>query len=178
MIIDQLPLLASAQATDEIPIERGVTTYKTALSTMLAVANSDTTSPMDGTAAIGSSTKFARQDHRHPTDTSRASQSDMTTAQGDISALQTGKADANGFKAFTVTLLAASWSSNEQTISNANFLASGYAFIVSPASGSFTDYGTAQIYADDVTTDGSMTFHCSSVPTSDLTVNIARTVAT
>lgn len=66
MIIDQLPLLATAQATDEIPIERGVTTYKTALSTMLDVAKSNATSPADGTAAIGTSDRFARQDHKHP----------------------------------------------------------------------------------------------------------------
>lgn len=31
MIIDQLPNLASVQATDEIPVERGTTTYKTTL---------------------------------------------------------------------------------------------------------------------------------------------------
>lgn len=31
MIIDQLPTLASVQETDEIPVERGTTTYKTTL---------------------------------------------------------------------------------------------------------------------------------------------------
>lgn len=79
--------------------------------------------------------------------------------------------------AFTVTLASASWSSNAQTVSNAYFVASGYAYIVSPASASFADYGTAQIYADDVTTDGQMTFHCTDVPSGNLTVNIARVVA-
>ena len=76
---------------------------------------------------------------------------------------------------FTVTLTAAGWSSNAQTVSNAYFIASGYAYTVVPASSSFADYGAAQIYADDVTTNGSMTFHCDSVPSSDLTVNILRT---
>lgn len=113
---------------------------------------------MDGTAAVGTSTKYAREDHVHPTDTSRATKADFTS--------------------FTITLASASWSSNAQTVSNANFIASGYAYIVSPASASFSDYGSAQIYADDVTTDGSMTFHCSSAPSSNLTVNVVRTVAT
>lgn len=82
-----------------------------------------------------------------------------------------------GALSFTVTLSAASWSSNAQTVSNANFLASGYAYIVSPASASFAAYGEAQIYADDVSTDGSMVFHCDSAPSSNLTVNIARVVS-
>lgn len=82
-----------------------------------------------------------------------------------------------GALSFTVTLAAASWSSNAQTVSNANFLASGYAYIVSPASASFTAYGEAQIYADNVSADGSMVFHCDSAPSSDLTVNIVRVVS-
>lgn len=79
--------------------------------------------------------------------------------------------------AFTVTLASASWSNNEQTVSDVRFLASGYAFVVSPASGSFTDYAESQIYADDVSTDGQMTFHCADAPSSNLTVNIVRMVA-
>ena len=82
-----------------------------------------------------------------------------------------------GALSFTVTLASNSWSSNAQTVSNANFLASGYVYIVSPASTSFAAYGEAQIYADDVSTDGSMVFHCDGVPSSDLTVNIARVVS-
>ena len=79
--------------------------------------------------------------------------------------------------AFTVTLASASWSNNAQTVSNALFLASGYSYIVSPAGASFAAYSEAQIYADDVTTDGQMTFHCENAPSVDLTVNTARVVA-
>ena len=75
---------------------------------------------------------------------------------------------------FTVTLSSSSWSSNAQTVSNVNIVASGYSYIVSPASTSFADYAAAQIYADDVTTDGSMTFHCANAPSSNLTVNVLR----
>lgn len=77
-------------------------------------------------------------------------------------------------KAFSVTLSSSSWSSSAQTVSDANFIASGYAYVVSPASASFEDYAVAQIYADNVSTDGSMTFHCASTPSSNLTVNILR----
>ena len=49
---------------------------------------------MDGTAAIGTDTKYARGDHRHPTDTSRASASDLsaltTTVSGKVDK-ETGK---------------------------------------------------------------------------------------
>ena len=78
--------------------------------------------------------------------------------------------------AFTVTLTAAGWSDNAQTISDSKFVSSGFAYTVSPASVSFADYADAMIYADDVTTDGQMVFHCDSVPTADLTVNIVRMV--
>ena len=78
--------------------------------------------------------------------------------------------------AFTVSLTAAGWSDNAQTISNENFLSAGYAYTVAPASGSFADYADAMVYADDVTADGQMVFHCDSAPTADLTVNIVRMV--
>ena len=77
---------------------------------------------------------------------------------------------------FTVTLTAAGWSDNAQTISDSKFVSAGYAYTVAPASGSFADYADAMVYADDVTTDGQMVFHCDSVPTEDLTVNIVRMV--
>ena len=78
--------------------------------------------------------------------------------------------------AFTVTLTKAGWADNAQTISNANFLSAGYAYTVAPASGSFANYADAMVYADDVTTNGQMVFHCDSAPTADLTVNIVRMV--
>ena len=79
---------------------------------------------------------------------------------------------------FTVMLTAAGWSGNAQTVSNSKFVTSGYAYTVCPAGDSFADYAEAMIYADDVTTAGKMTFHCSEKPTANLTVNILRTEAT
>lgn len=110
-----------------------------------------------GSGSAGVGTAFSRDDHIHPTDTSRAAVAD--------------------FVSFTVTLTAAGWSGKAQTVSNSNFVTSGYSYIVSPASASFLDYGSAQIYADDVTTNGQMTFHCEDVPSSALTVNITRVVS-
>lgn len=115
------------------------------------------TPQMDGTASQGSATTYSRSDHVHPKDTSKANVSD--------------------FKAFTVTLYAEDWTNNAQTVSNANFIASGYAYIVSPASASFAAYGEAQIYANDVTTDGSMVFNCVSAPSVGLVVNVVRVVS-
>lgn len=79
---------------------------------------------------------------------------------------------------FTVTLRGGStaWENNQQTVYNLYFATSHYAYLVSPESSSFEDYGKAQIYADDVTTATYMTFHCKEIPTSDLTVNIVRVV--
>lgn len=57
---------------------------------------STTTPAMDGTAAAGTSTDYARADHVHPTDTSRAAAS-HTHAISDVTGLQTaldGKQDA------------------------------------------------------------------------------------
>lgn len=77
---------------------------------------------------------------------------------------------------FTVTLTASGWADNAQTVSNEKFMPAGYAYTVAPASGSFTDYADAMVYADDVTADGQMVFHCDSTPTEDLTVNVVRMV--
>lgn len=162
-------ILAKASGTD----------YDTEWVNQSAGVDPATATPlMDGTGAVGSSAKYAREDHVHPSDTAKqdalVSGTNIKTVNG-ASLLGSGNI-ATG-NAFTVTLASASWSNNAQTVSNALFLASGYSYIVSPASASFAAYAQAEIYADDVTTDGSMIFHCTTAPTSDLTVNIARVVA-
>lgn len=65
------------------------------------VEKTTTTPKMDGTAAIGSETKFAAGDHIHPTDTSRvptartvngkALSSDITLSASDVSAIPTSE---------------------------------------------------------------------------------------
>lgn len=75
---------------------------------------------------------------------------------------------------FSVELAVDGWESGAQTIQNAAFLASGYSYIFAPARESFAAYAEAQISADDITTDGSMTFYAFQTPSAALTVNILR----
>lgn len=82
-----------------------------------------------------------------------------------------------GDLSFTITLLVSSWSNNSQTINDNRFVNSGYAFEISPDPTYFTIYGESQIYADNVTTNGSITFHCGEVPSSNIVVNIKRSVS-
>ena len=77
-------------------------------------------------------------------------------------------------QAFTITLSSSSWSNNVQTVSNSNFVITGYGYIVTPVSTAFAEYCESGIYADDITTGGQITFHCSAVPSSNLTVNIFK----
>lgn len=82
-----------------------------------------------------------------------------------------------GSLSFTVQLSSGGWNNNTQTITNSNFAASGYAYVVSPASASRTMYNNSNIYADDVTVANQMTFHCDSAPSGNLTVNVIRMVS-
>ena len=52
-----------------------------------SVSPSNTNPLMDGTASPGVSAYYSRGDHVHPTDTSRASQSDLNTVSGNLSTL-------------------------------------------------------------------------------------------
>lgn len=105
------------------------------------------------------------------------------TAQGILKGAGSGvvssatKGTDYGAKSFTITLAANSWSSNAQTITNSDFVTSGYVYTVSPASSSREAYINANIYADDVAVASKMTFHCESAPASNLTVNVMRVVS-
>lgn len=84
----------------------------------------------------------------------------------------------NGAEAFSVTLTAAGWSEKVQTVTDSRFQTEGAAYTVAPAAASFAEYGKAAVYAEDVTEAGKMTFHCETVPTETLTVNILKQGAT
>jgi hypothetical protein len=77
---------------------------------------------------------------------------------------------------FTVTLAAGSWSSDKkQTVSNSKFVTTGYSYQVAADPGSYEAYTAAQIYAQNVTSTGKMTFAAlGDAPSVDLTVNILR----
>ena len=70
----------------------------------------------------------------------------------------------------TVTLTAAGWSSNTQTVNVPNIKANS-TVIVSPAPASFKVYGEAGVYCS-AQAEGKLTFTCDSVPTAAITVNV------
>jgi len=79
---------------------------------------------------------------------------------------------------FQLTLLADGWTNKDQIIENSNLSndSSQYAYIITPAGVSFSEYIDCEIYADDVTTSNYITFHAATVPANDLTVNVLRIV--
>ena len=93
--------------------------------------------------------------------------------KGDTGA--TGTSGADPF-AFTVTLAAANWSAGAQTVSNANFLTGDYCYMVYASPSSTYAWQDADVYADDVTTAGQMTFHCDVTPSADIVANVIRLV--
>ena len=134
-----------------------------------STAHSDIRTALAGKEAAGAAAAVQGNldDHEGNT-TAHITASERTSWNG-----KSGKA-----ASFMVTLTAAGWSGNAQTVSNSKFVTSGYAYTVCPAGDSFAGYAEAVIYADDVTTAGKMTFHCNEAPTANLTVNILRTEAT
>ena len=126
------------------------------------------TPKMDDTADLGKATTYARSDHVHPKDTSKADVSDLNDLSDAVTAYQ-GK-----FVAFTVTLDKDNWADGEQTITDAKFITSGYAYIVTPSPADIEKYSEAEIYAKDVSVASKMTFHCGETPTDDIVVNVVR----
>lgn len=82
-----------------------------------------------------------------------------------------------GALAFTVTLSSSGWSHNVQTISDVRFVASGYAYMVSPSTASASDAMEAIILGNNITTNGQMTFTCVNVPSNNITMNVVRMVS-
>lgn len=75
---------------------------------------------------------------------------------------------------FTVLLGNSGWSGNQQIVSDDRFIASGYAYIVTPGDDDFGAWTNSLIRGLDVTTEGKMTFVCSELPAEDITVKIIR----
>lgn len=86
---------------------------------------------------------------------------------------------------YIATLTVADWTEvtgedeKQQIVTNADFFkATGYIYWPDPANSSRKVYGECGIYGDDVTIDGQMIFHCTTVPDAAVTVRIVRTVST
>lgn len=79
-----------------------------------------------------------------------------------------------GVNEITATLTAGGWSNGSQTFQSAALVASGYGYIVTPAPDSYGAYAASMVYADAVTVDGEITFHCEDAPTDALTASIMK----
>jgi len=76
----------------------------------------------------------------------------------------------NALTSTTATLASASWVNSAQTV-NVTGMTGTATVWVSPAPASMTSYGTAGVYCS-AQAAGTLTFTCTTTPTSDLTVNI------
>ena len=133
-----------------------------------------TPSAVAGSGAKGSSTDYARADHVHAlsTDASPTSASTNPVQSGGVYTALAGKA-AKG-DVLTATLAANAWSSNQQTVTVAGVPASGYAYIITPDPSCFSEWTGAGVYADEITTDDTVTFNCLITPSVALTAIILK----
>jgi hypothetical protein len=74
-----------------------------------------------------------------------------------------------------VTLKSTGWKDQLQTVTNSDLKKTGYCYIVAPMGDSYAAYTDAFVMAEDVATDGSITFLCGKKPTVDLNVQILKT---
>lgn len=131
---------------------------------------------MDGTAAVGTSAKYAREDHIHPTDTSRQSTlvsgTNIKTINGN-SVLGSGDLAISGgaqITTTTVTIAASDWSNNACTKTVTGVKASS-SVVVTYAPASKAVYTAADIYCSAQAAN-SLTFACATTPTASVTVNV------
>lgn len=79
-----------------------------------------------------------------------------------------------GAVAFQLSIPENEWVDNAVTIYDSRIVASGYYYVVSPSGASMRIFSSNGIYADDITADGNITFHCSSVPSTGVSANILK----
>lgn len=151
-----------------------------------AVPSATTTTPkMDGTAAVGSETTWAKGDHVHPTDTTRAPLASPAltgtptapTATAGTSTTQiattafVGTAITNAKPTTTTaTVTTSAWSNLTATVNVTGVTASN-TVIVAPAPASREVAVKAQMYCS-AQGAGTLTFTCKTVPTASVTVNV------
>ena len=131
---------------------------------------------VDGTATVGSSAKYAREDHVHPTDTSRqatlVSGTNIKTINGD-SILGSGDLTVGGgatYSTVAVSIPTSAWSGTTATVNVTGVTASNDV-IVAPAPASTTAWASAGIYCS-AQGAGTLTFTCSTAPSEAVTANV------
>lgn len=132
----------------------------------------DATPLMDGTAAVGTSTDYARADHVHPTDTSRAANADFTaptaTAAGThglvpapAQGLTTSILTASGFK--TMELFVGTTSS-PTIVGGATSLISSDKALYKINQGSSSNYGVVQLSDSTSSTSAAASGYTAATP--------------
>ena len=176
------PTAASGTNTTQIATTAFV---KAAVDAKTVPVATTTTPKMDGTAAVGSETKWAKGDHVHPTDTSRAPLASPAltgtptapTATAGTSSTQiattafVGTAVTNAKPTATsVSVATSAWNNLTATV-NVTGVTTSNNVLVSPDPAS-RDYAVkAQMYCS-AQGAGTLTFKCKTVPTNAVTVNV------
>lgn len=141
-----------------------------------SVEPSSTTPAMDGTAAVGTATTYARADHVHPTDTSRqatlVSGTNIKTINGD-SILGSGDLTVSGsvgyYKA-VATIPSSGWTNDAITVDVPGVTESADV-IVAPAPSSAAEWASCGILCT-AQGDGTLTFTRSSENANALSANV------
>ena len=103
-------------------------------------------------------------------DTTNAQQGDVLTLDSNGNAVWQAGGGGGGSTALSLTLAAANWSNNTITVTATGVTASNNV-IVSPAPASQSAYTTAGVMCTGQSTN-SLTFTCTTTPSSDLTVTV------
>ena len=146
-----------ASATSPIPLSQLDDNF-TALNAAKAELTASTTPLMDGTAAIGSATTAAKADHVHPTDTTRATVAQATSAVaitgGTINGTPIG-ATTPSTGAFTTLTASGSISSSDAITTTSGgaaiSAASGYAILGATTVGSYAPTGAVYVSGTTLT---------------------------
>lgn len=93
---------------------------------------------------------------------------------GDIAANLQSQITQNKSVAVELTLTTSDWSNKEQTLNNVAFEVNNYKYLVGPVYASDAEYNRCKIKAKDVTEAGKLTFVCTVVPSTALTVQVLK----
>ena len=104
-------------------------------------------------------------------DTTNAQQGDVLTLDSNGNAVWQAGGGGGGATATTATLATANWSSNSQTVSVTGVTASNVVYVMA-APASAAEYAAAGVQCT-AQASGTLTFTCTTTPSSALTVNIA-----
>ena len=146
-----------ASATSPIPLSQLDDNF-TALNAAKAELTASTTPLMDGTAAIGSATTAAKADHVHPTDTTRATVAQATSAVaitgGSINSTPIGATTPSTGAFTTLTASGSISSSGAITTTSGGAVisaASGYAILGATTVGSYAPTGAVYVSGTTLT---------------------------